>query len=223
MSSNTNKRKSGERASPRNEQQKLEAVLDKITGVGFTLGEFLYRLFGEFTKEELHLSKGEAFSRRSPSHRHKVSSFLSKEPIDPKHSVRNIISMIYDHRDAAPTKHRATAEHDALPDDDPTPMARHQLKLWAMDTAIDVLGSEAEILATKASELRLPLDKQNWQAVVEFSLVALGNCIRNNAPLIHRVFISLATSRSHAQRHSAGALAMIGEPNTGTRSPSNVS
>ncbi|CUA74737.1 Transmembrane protein 245 [Mus musculus] [Rhizoctonia solani] len=209
------------RASPKNDQEKLDSIIAQIRDVGFTLGEFLYRLFGEFTKEELNLHHGATFFKRSPSHAAAVSFFLSTQPKDPKHSVRSIISAIHGHSDSVPTLRRATTEHAALPNKDPKPMARHQLTLWAIDTVVEVICSEANILAEKTSELRLPASQQNWQAVVDFSLVALQDCIQRRAPVLYRLVSSVATSSAHIQHHAEGALASLEEA-ARTRSPSSV-
>ncbi|KDN38016.1 hypothetical protein RSAG8_09789, partial [Rhizoctonia solani AG-8 WAC10335] len=169
------------RVSPTNDQDTLDAILTKMSEVGFTLGEFLYRLFGEFTKDELKLPQGATFSKRSRSHAKVVSFFLPSKPNDPKHSVRSIVSAIYEHSDSVPTQHRATAEHVALPNKDATLdlMARHQLTLWAIDTVIKSIDSEANVLANKTSQLRLPADQQNWQAGL---LALLGEPPRNRSP-----------------------------------------
>jgi hypothetical protein len=183
------------RKSPRNDQEKLEEILQLLSDFSWTLGFFLLLLFTNFS----HLKdfKEGKIQQRTDRHAAFVSRLLSQAPKDSANGIRNIISVIYNHSDSVPIKHRATASRSALPSKDHTPMARHQLLLWACRTVLDQVLSEVTNLIQHPS-LRMPLSRQSWEMVLEFSLANLQSCVQKNAPVLYMLLVSAATPSTPA-------------------------
>jgi hypothetical protein len=158
-----------DRQSPRTEQEKLDEILALLSCFGWTLGYFLLLLFSDFRKAK-DCTEGDA-PERTPSHAGFVSAFLSRTPKNDLNGLQNILSIVYNH-----------------------PMARHQMLLWAVVVVRAHVIKEAANLANLTTGLHLPVSRQDWENVVQFSLQVLQNCVLATAPVLYSLVLSVATS-----------------------------
>ncbi|KAG8711444.1 hypothetical protein FRC08_015873 [Ceratobasidium sp. 394] len=195
------------RKSPRNEQEKLDDILRALSDCEWTLGQFLHHLFNDFSQTKAY-KVGRITDKRTKKHAGFVSKFLSKAPPTqhPEWGVRGVVSSMYYHPDGIPVRHRATANRPALPDADPTPMARRQLLLLARDIVLRELKSEVATLASsQTGELRYTVARQDWEEVVNFSLAELQEVAQTKAPTLYHLLSCSATSPAYAKAHSDAA------------------
>ncbi|KAG8723858.1 hypothetical protein FRC09_001437 [Ceratobasidium sp. 395] len=76
------------------------------------------------------------------------------------------------------------------------------MKLWALSVVKEHIVKEMNTLVHYTSGLHLPIDKQNWENIMEFSLQALRNCIVQIAPFLYSLIISASTSPNIAPAES---------------------
>ncbi|KAF8596322.1 hypothetical protein BDV93DRAFT_572129 [Ceratobasidium sp. AG-I] len=205
-----------DRQSPRTEQEKLDEILALISDFGWTLGYFLLLLFSNFRASE-DLNNPE----RTSSHSRFVSFFLSGASSNTNTSLQNILTAIYNHPDSSPTQTRAYGSNSATPVNDHTPMARHQMLLWSVIIVRAHIVKEATSLARATAGLHLPIARQDWETVMQFSVQTLRNCILLTAPVLYSSIVSVATSPNASLPTAPGL--MGGLESSRSRDPKIVS
>ncbi|KAG8790907.1 hypothetical protein FRC12_010702 [Ceratobasidium sp. 428] len=182
--------KTSDRASPKNEQEKLDEVIELLTHFRWTLGYFLLLLFGNFGKQYSQ--------RRTPRHAAYVSNYLGgrdakkagenrDDGVDPKAtSLASILSLIYDHTDGTPG-HASTSR-------DLEYLARPQVSVWCQSVVTLEITREAEKLTKRESGLHLPRGSQEWQTLSSFSMDTFASLVTTDAPVLYALLATVATS-----------------------------
>ncbi|KAG8793903.1 hypothetical protein FRC12_001205 [Ceratobasidium sp. 428] len=181
-----------QRASPKNDQQKLDTVLALLARYHWSLHDFFVHLFGDFSDDEACKVDGE--NKRTKSHAAFVANFMREASKDGTDRLQDVLTMMYNHSDGIPTQTRATSSGPAAPRKDHVPMARYQMLLWATQAVQNQIARELDTLVDSDSGLRLPADDQNWETVVQLSLPNIGDKIMSLAPTVYELVLCAATS-----------------------------
>lgn len=209
-----------DRRSPRTEQEKLDEVLGLLSQFGWTLGYFLLLLFSDFRASKA-CREDSNLPWRTSSHYGFVSAFLSRAPVDEANGIQNILTTIYNHPDSVPTQTRAYGSNPAAPMANHTPMARYQMLLWAIMTVRVHIVKEVTSLASATAGLHLPVYRQDWESVMQFSVQAIQNCILLTAPVLYSLVLSVATSPNAIIPKASDSV--DGSDNSRSRDPKIVS
>ena len=171
--------------------RRFDLVLDCIKQNGFrSLGQFLVELFSVASNSETE--KSQALTQT-------VSSFLDGKST--KHTVVDLVNVIYHSRFSEPIPLRSsTTPNDNKHRTDEQIMARYMLRQWALDVVEDMLGLEAETLASPACELRLAPDV-SWDFATDFSFERVLKVAQTVGPSIVRVLEAISVPAKGCRAH----------------------
>ncbi|KAG9125591.1 hypothetical protein FRC07_006957 [Ceratobasidium sp. 392] len=130
-------------------------------------------------------------------------------------TVSEILSALYDNPNGIPNR--------ADPKEQAKKTAWHIMDEWATSIASNRVTSEvASLASTQTSELRLSVDQQNWEEVVEFSLADLQRTCKRKAPTLFGILLRCATSRPRTRTGSGAPNSQGTESSARNRDPLTI-
>ena len=165
----------------------MDTILSDMQHVSGSLGQFLRDLFR-------HPHKGNKYNgpARSQRHTQMVSKFLQG-----RSGIRTeeIVDLIYNHPEAVPKAARSNASRpaSAVYRPDKEPMARWQIKEWAVQLVEKVINKEAQVMASKEGGLHLSKEQLNWQFLRDFSFGRVMATVQDKAPTLLRVLTATSS------------------------------
>jgi hypothetical protein len=173
---------SEELIAPDQREPDMNFVLDNAQKVSGSLGEFLRDVFSVPPRKE---------PGRSQKHAQMVSRFLQGRSAV---KAEEIVELMYEHHDSAPKAARETAERpasDAIRPDE-KPMARWNIREWAIKTIEGIVHKEADTVSSKAGGLHLPKEEATWEFFHNFSFGNVMSVVQTKAPTLIRVLTAAA-------------------------------
>lgn len=163
--------------------RELDRLLKSIQKSPWTLGEFLKVLFTIPSRDE---------EGRSQIHSQMVSQFLGGRS---SIKAEEVVELMYSSKDSAPKAVRTMSTDrpaSSKKRPDAKPMARWQLKEWAIKKVEGYVDKEATEISGKGGGFHLSAEETTWDFLHMFSLASAVTLIADKGPTLLRILIAAA-------------------------------